>query len=345
MDRYKKIKRESFSREPVIRPLLETFIKHTWWTVLEATFVLTGWPEYEHSWANIGPAGIIPSDICEDRPVFFLPSYELDLKKYTKEFQKIFNALNHDIDNQLLSGRHCLIDRGVYNLVSPFDSILWALTKGCSLPVDLQEALSIKQRKQKQSKPWQKKVKVMIVGQYYKLSSPRAKKEDVINSEWMRKYVCKIEHKNQSRQIRKDYSIISENGRSGRPKKEDNIPDLTDLVSLKPIPQVLLRGKKFECDFDLLETTISTAVWIKSTELIGLEQIRHMNLPEYLEIMERDDVIRLYFADSPQIIGLFIQRVIKKVFYQIADIFYWQSISQMGENGVIKLNSLERNSI
>lgn len=314
--------------EPFIPPPLDVFIDLVWWSVLEATFALTEWPKYDHFYCDTSK--FIPPDTAGNRHKFIIPSYlPFNLKSYNSEFQQIFCAMNEDINDNKLEGRRVKIEEGIYHLVRPYEVILWAIKMQRTLPLNIQEVLSIRQIFQIQEKPWQKKVKVMIVSQYYKLAHPNATKNEITRCDWMKKYALNVKSDNQYRQLQKDYSQSCKKGSPGRPKKDKEDEFASKTERLKMIPEVIKKkGSVFECDFFLLDSAISTAVNLISFEIIGLENICGMNLDEFMNWMLGDKLIKLYLKNVPQIIEKFIKKIITKVFGHIREIIFWNKASQ-----------------
>jgi|LakMenE18May11ns_1017448.scaffolds.fasta_scaffold9937921_2 hypothetical protein len=332
-----KNKKASFrfvEHEPSMLPQINQFIENRWWTILEAAFVLSGFPEYGISMAFITPNYDFPSDILEDRPFFYLPShFHFNPENYSKSFQIIFRELNKDIHNKKIPSREFFVDEGIHNLVKPCEVILWAINKNWknyNLPSDLQNALSIKQNKQRQTSPWLDKVKGMIVAQYCKLDNPNMTQDEIINSALMKNYGKNFEAQYQTiqdlnfkvradvrRQLKKDISAALGS---------------TKCFRIRCIPEALIKRKSyFECDFELLDSIISTCVNIVSYEKMGLESIQNMNMAEFIDIMMKDKIIKMYLKNAPLIIEQFIKKRIRKIYWKFGELLWHQAFKGLPE--------------
>lgn len=310
-----------------VPPQLDQLIKYSWCTLPEAVFALTELPKNGHflSKIRIPQREDIHSEITEDRHDLILPeNLSFNPTNYSKEFQKIFHAINEAIHNNQLAGRHFFIAPSIDILVKPYDVILWAINMQYTLPGDLQKALLIKQIKQRQLFPWLEKVKTMIVAQYSKLENPDMTQNEIIDSDLMKKYgknfKAKYQTKNNSefevyadvsRQLKKDISVALGNSKQ---------------FIIKRIPYALAKRRGyFECNFELLKSIIDTCVRLVS-EKVGLEKIRILSIAEFIDLMMRDKIIKLYVKEAPQIVIQFIERTIKEVYDPFNSILFQEML-------------------
>lgn len=308
-----KLKDELNIQLDFLSPEIDDFLKHDFWTEFEAVCVLTGWPK-----PNLHKLEID----FEGKPFFIFPKTSFCVKKCSKDFQNVYFAILEDIKNGTLKYGNSFEGNGHNYLFHPYDLLLWAIRKKIRLSYDLQKALSINIKRQRQMEPWRNKVEIMIVKQYVTMLHGEITPNKIIDSHLMQTYVLQSTNANRPRQLLKDISKVSKK----RSRGWQNNKMHGSKESLMIIPEVLSRhGKIFECDFVLLKEVIMICVFLRSYEIEGMDRILEMKLPEFMLTMVRDEIIRLYLEDSPAIIVQFIERTIEEIYDQFSDLFEYEN--------------------
>lgn len=314
-----KIEEENYKYEELTlkSPDIGSFIKHRYWGIHEAAFLLTAWPKkglYECDYLQLA------EDVKNDRPFFYLPtSLELDLKMYGKAFETMFMEIKDAIEYFHLIGHHQYLCCGVTYLVSPQDVVVWALMKEKIIPSELQEAFEIYQSIEKPRKQLREKVKNKIKGQFYFSRNPT----DPID------LACKEINGNEKdiTAIRNHLNeLFDSKGKPGR-RPLNSVKSSRSYVH-KAIPEILTKehlGKQ-KYQFTLLKEAMTTAVFEKM-KLMDKKELCEMTKERFFDEFRLDVVVELYLRDASEILVNFVREIAEDNFsrYQRA---FTPSLSQ-----------------
>ncbi|HEY4831644.1 MAG TPA: hypothetical protein VIH61_03690 [Waddliaceae bacterium] len=306
---------------PISSPCCRESLTHEWQTTLEFTSMLT----------NELPENTMRIDISMDgKPFLIVPQKSFNVKECSKTFQKIFNNINDDIAYERVEGERCsIIQRGFS--INPFVGLVWAIKKKHPWPIELQKTFSLRFKRQRQINPWLDKINIMVIKQYCTLMRNKTIPIKIIKDSMMRTYIHRAKNEGSHRQIKKDIAKVSRKKAPGWQKGNTNVNDSCD-EPLTIIPEVIENHEDYsECDFTLLKGVIYNSVFIQTHEILDVEQIRKMTLPQFILEMMKDPIISLYVKHSPPFIEYFIQTTIKD-FYSLLPEFFEESLTDQLNN-------------
>jgi len=288
--------------EPFTPPSLTVFLKHKYWGIHEAAFVLTNWPNKDLFECYITP---LSEDVKEDRSFFYMLPHDRSFDPYMfgKEYQRVFCDIKTSIENKTLPARFEYLFDGVSYLVSPQDLIVWALLRGRVLPEILQKELRIYQIKKKSTKPLQKNVKKKILAQFC-LSKNQAMSMEELCREV--KYLDDSENSDYTASRRVINELFDSQGVRGRPSIGEKKPR-------KYTPKPILEVVEFSSDglihyqFPLLKDAMLLAAQIK-LQIISEDQPLKITKEEFLDKFMNDDVVNLYIKNAPELIVNLVRR-------------------------------------
>lgn len=292
--------------KPFTPPSLNDFLQEKYWAVHEASFVLTKWPTNNLFRINIGPA-LEQKKIDIGRSFLYLQeNLKVNPERYGKAFVDIFNQLNQAIEDRDLKFRTILVKGAVY-FITPFDTVMWALTKGHRLPINLQEAIGILQDNSDLRLPSKtrsllpKKVKQKIIAQFMLSQCPDLERTFICN-------VIRVYLGIKGSDLTAIRKCINElfymPGRKGR-RKKNHVDKAIEAYSPKAMDEIVKidsEGRTYY-NFLLLMEAMNLLSYFK-VNIMDSDEIRASEKQEFFDRFMNDDVVALYHYPNKYVLGL-----------------------------------------
>lgn len=331
---------------PFIPPSVAEFLKQKYWTIQEAAFVLTLWPQH-----NLVKSEILTKHALKvERSYIYLPTKFNSDTKYGENYENMVNSIKEAVDKGLLMCETITMNEVLY-FISPCSVIKWALCKDFILPKDLQEAIGIcqdttsLQLKTKTRNLLPMKVKEKIVAQFFLDSDPNQLREELCRN--VLKYFDKLIDPKAINKKEKDLTTIRKNLKSlyhsqGKKGPRGKFKKIDDSYTLKPIHEVMKKdpkGKRCYNFFLLNEVMREVAILkIKQMKLNNTWQSYvelSINLGNYVKEWMTDKLVDLYLDKNEYVLD-----IIKMSFFEVLLSFiHWKTTELC--NVALKLNGID----
>lgn len=299
--------------EPFTPPPVKELLKEGYLAINEAVYVLTGWPKFGLFHSTISP---LPEEIKAIRSFFFLPGPKEKFNPQALKVNNIFKEMKLSILNGELDAKFIHLCEGVSFLIRPWDVVVWALLKGYSFPMDLQDALEMYQAPDKKfSKSNQLKIQAKIAAQVLLEMDPTLTVTNIINQPFMHFFRNNRNCKDKERKAvrRAANEVFSEKGKRGRPPKDPN-KRTTRKYFLKPIPGVMMihsSGKRLY-HFQTLRIAMQAAAKVIIHQVKN-EKLNRMTLSEFWDKFTNHKVVKLYLEEASEAVLAFVHKFVIQV--------------------------------